>query len=148
MKISSIKDLHKITKKIKKFIKIGDTILLYGEIGVGKTTFTRLLINDLNTSSNKIEVLSPTFNIILEYTVNKINIRHFDLYRIKNKKDLNNIGIFENTNENITIIERPELLKIKPQNRLDIYFKYSKDMKVRYIKIFKYGNLKKNEFKF
>ncbi len=147
MKISSIKDLHQVTKTIKKYITVGDTILLYGEIGVGKTTFTRLLINDLNTNSKKIEVLSPTFNIVLEYKIKKINIRHFDLYRIKHKKELDNIGIFENTNENITIIEWPELLEKKPKNRLDLYFKYSKDMKARYVKIFKYGSLKNYELR-
>mgnify|MGYP005691991235 CR=1 FL=1 len=111
MKISSVCELQKIAKKIKQKINIGDSILLYGEIGVGKTTFTRLLINHISQTNRKIEVLSPTFNIVIEYFVNKINIRHFDLYRLKKVQDINNIGLFENINQSLTIIEWPEILE-------------------------------------
>lgn len=147
MKISSVCELQKIAKKIKQKINIGDSILLYGEIGVGKTTFTRLLINHISQTNRKIEVLSPTFNIVIEYFVNKINIRHFDLYRLKKVQDINNIGLFENINQSLTIIEWPEKLKKKPKNRVELHFKYNKDMKARNLKILKFGNPKKYEFR-
>ena len=147
MKISSVSELQKIAKKIKQKINIGDSILLYGEIGVGKTTFTRLLINHISQTNRKIEVLSPTFNIVIEYFVNKINIRHFDLYRLKKAKDINNIGLFENINQSLTIIEWPEKLKKKPKNRIELHFKYTNDMKARNLKILKFGNPKKYEFR-
>ena len=147
MKISSVSELQKIAKKIKQKINIGDSILLYGEIGVGKTTFTRLLINHISQTNRKIEVLSPTFNIVIEYFVNKINIRHFDLYRLKKVQDINNIGLFENLNQSLTIIEWPEKLKKKPKNRVELHFKYTNDMKTRNLKILKFGNPKKYEFK-
>ena len=147
MKISSVSELQKIAKKIKQKINIGDSILLYGEIGVGKTTFARLLINNISQINRKIEVFSPTFNIVIEYFVNKINIRHFDLYRLKKGQDINNIGLFENINQSLTIIEWPEKLKKKPKNRVELHFKYTNDMKGRNLKILKFGNSKKYEFR-
>ena len=84
MKISSIRELEKITNKIKKILLPGDTILLYGEIGVGKTTFTRLLINSYEKENKikKSEVLSPTFNIIFEYEIKKFKIQHFPMEKL------------------------------------------------------------------
>ena len=99
MKISSIHDLEKISNKIKKKLAPGDVIFLYGEIGVGKTTFARLLINNYEKEKNlKVsEVLSPTFNIVFEYDIKKLTIKHYDLYRLKNNSDIKNIGLFENS---------------------------------------------------
>ena len=96
MKISSIHDLEKISNKIKKKLTPGDVIFLYGEIGVGKTTFARLLINNYEKEKNlKVsEVLSPTFNIVFEYDMKKLTIKHYDLYRLKNERDIKNIGLF------------------------------------------------------
>ena len=90
MKISSINELKKISNKIKKKLTPGDVIFLYGEIGVGKTTFARLLINNYEKEKNlKVsEVLSPTFNIVFEYDIKKFTIKHYDLYRLKNDNDI------------------------------------------------------------
>ena len=124
MKISSIKDLEKISNKIKKKLKLGDVIFLYGEIGVGKTTFARLLINNYEREKNlKVsEVLSPTFNIVFEYDIKKLTIKHYDLFRLKNESDIKNIGLFEDLEQTITLIEWPELIKKKPSNRIDLFF--------------------------
>ena len=123
MKISSIHDLEKISNKIKKKLAPGDVIFLYGEIGVGKTTFARLLINNYEKEKNlKVsEVLSPTFNIVFEYDIKKLTIKHYDLYRLKNDRDIKNIGLFEDLEQTITLIEWPELIKEKPRIEL-IYF--------------------------
>ena len=106
MKISSIHDLKKISNKIKKKLAPGDVIFLYGEIGVGKTTFARLLINNYEKEKNlKVsEVLSPTFNIVFEYDIKQLTIKHYDLYRLKNDSDINNIGLFEDLEQTITLI--------------------------------------------
>ena len=121
MNISSPKDLNKITEKINKIISPGDYIFLFGEIGSGKTTFTRHLVNSLEIKNklSESEVLSPTFNIVYEYEINNILIKHFDLYRLRSKDELNNLGIFDNTEDIITIIEWPELIDEKPLNRLE-----------------------------
>ena len=124
MKISSILDLQKITNKIKNILLPGDVIFLYGQIGVGKTTFVRLLINNYENENNlkKSEVLSPTFNIVFEYEIKDFTIEHYDLYRLKNEKEIKNIGLFTNLEKNITIVEWPELIKKTPINRIDLFF--------------------------
>ena len=148
MKISSILDLQKITNRIKKILLPGDVIFLYGQIGVGKTTFARLLINNYENEKKlkKSEVLSPTFNIMFEYDIKDFTIEHYDLHRLKNEKEIINIGLFANLEENITIVEWPELIKKKPINRIDLFFEYSKDMNERTLTIKTSGRLKVNEF--
>ena len=148
MKISSIKNLEKLSNNIKSKILTGDTILLYGEIGVGKTTFARLFINNFEKYNKlkKSEVLSPTFNIVYEYKIKDFTIKHYDLYRLKNEQEITNVGLFENIEENITLIEWPELIKKKPLNRIDIFFEYEKNMNSRILKIKTYGRLKEYEF--
>ena len=148
MKISSIHELEEISNKIKKKLTPGDVIFLYGEIGVGKTTFARLLINNYEKEKNlKVsEVLSPTFNIVFEYDVKKFTIKHYDLYRLKNDSDIKNIGLFEDLEQTITLIEWPELIKEKPSNRIDLFFEYSDNMIERSLIIKTNGRLKIHEF--
>tara|TARA_B100001013_G_C24405745_1_gene361926 strand:- start:51 stop:497 length:447 start_codon:yes stop_codon:yes gene_type:complete len=148
MKISSIRELEKIANKIKKILSPGDTIFLYGEIGVGKTTFSRLLINSYENENKlkKSEILSPTFNIVFEYDIKKFVIKHFDLYRLNSNTDIKNIGLFENTKNVITLIEWPELLKEKPLNRIDLFFEYKEDYNERSLVIKTNGRLKNHEF--
>ncbi len=148
MKISSIRELEKIADKIKKKLSKGDTIFLYGEIGVGKTTFARLLINkyEIEKKISKSEVLSPTFNIVFEYDIIDFTIKHFDLYRLKSIEDLKNLGLFENSNQNITLIEWPELINNKPKNRLDLFFEYKENYEQRSLTIKTNGRLKNYEF--
>ena len=127
MKISSLKDLHKFTNKISEIILPGDYLFLFGEIGVGKTTFARQLINvfELKNNIKKSEVLSPTFNILFEYELKDFIIKHYDLYRLKNEEEIKNLELFEIEEKNITLIEWPELIKNKPTNRIDLFFKYA-----------------------
>ena len=148
MELSSLQDTQNLSKKISKIIKLGDTIFLYGEIGVGKTTFVRYLINHLEVE-NKIkesDILSPTFNIIYDYDIGKIKIHHYDLYRVKNNKDILELGMFENSKDLITIVEWPELIKTKPSDRTDIFLKYSKLNNSRKVEIL--GNGKWKDYSF
>jgi len=148
MKISSIRELEKISNKIKKILSPGDVVFLHGEIGVGKTTFARLLINNYESEKKlkKSEVLSPTFNIVFEYDIKEFTIKHFDLYRLKNERDIQNIGLYENSERSIILIEWPELIKKKPSNRIDIFFEYMEDMNERSLIIKTNGRLKIHEF--
>ena len=148
MKISSLSDLAKIANNIKKILTPGDCLFLYGEIGVGKTTFARLLINNYELENNikKSEVLSPTFNIVFEYDIKYFTIKHYYLYLLKNDKDIQNIGMFENTEQCITLIEWPELIKEKPLNRIDLFFEYTNDMNERSLNIKTRGRIKIHEF--
>ena len=148
MQLKSLEDTQNFSENISKIIGPGDIIFLYGEIGVGKTTFVRFFINYLE-SKKKIknsDVLSPTFNIVYDYNVENIKILHYDLYRLKNYKDIFQLGMFETSDDSIKIIEWPELIKPKPKNRIDIEFKYSKLIDSRQVKIFGFGKWKDYKF--
>ena len=148
MQLKSIQDTQIFSKNISKIIKAGDIIFLYGEIGVGKTTFTRFLINFLESKNGikNSEVLSPTFNIVYDYDIKKTKILHYDLYRLKNYKDISQLGIFETSNKSIKIVEWPELIDPMPKDRIDIRFKYSKLTDCREVKIIGFGKWKDYKF--
>ena len=127
---------------------MGDIIFLYGEIGVGKTSFARFFINFFESKNGikNSDVLSPTFNIVYDYDVKDIKILHYDLYRLKNYRDISQLGIFETSNNSIKIVEWPELIKPKPKDRIDILFEYSKLMESRKVKITGFGKWKDYKF--
>ena len=148
MQLKSLEDTKKFSEKISKIVSAGDVIFIYGEIGVGKTTFVRYFINHLE-SKNKIknsDVLSPTFNIVYDYNVGKKKILHYDLYRLKNYNDISQLGMFETSDNHIKIIEWPELIKPKPKDRVDILFQYSKSINSREIKVTGRGKWKDHKF--
>ena len=126
MKLNSLEDTFNLSKKIGKVLSNGDVIFLYGEIGVGKTTFARGLINNLEIEKrmNESQILSPTFNIVFDYEIKKLKIMHYDLYRLKNNTDINELGIFAEIKDHITLIEWPELIEKKPNDRVELFFSY------------------------
>ena len=148
MQLKSLEDTQNFSKGISKIISVGDIIFLYGEIGVGKTTFVRFFINYLESKNGvkNSEVLSPTFNIVYDYDVGNLKILHYDLYRLKNYKDISQLGMFETSNNSIKIIEWPELIKPKPKDRVDILFQYSKLKDSRKAKITGFGKWKDYKF--
>ena len=127
MIIKSLDRLQLISQKIADKVSNKDCIFLIGEIGVGKTTFTRKFINYLQKKAGdkQTEVLSPTFNLLYEYDIRKIKIMHYDLYRIKKKEELNQLSIFNENEKTVKIIEWPELIKNIVVDRLELYFSYS-----------------------
>ena len=129
MIIKSLDHLQLISKKIADNIHTNDCIFLIGEIGVGKTTFTRNLINYLQKIKNveQTEVLSPTFNLLYEYDIKNLKLMHYDLYRIKNSKDLEQLGIFNENIESIKIIEWPQLIETNVTDGLELNISYSKN---------------------
>ena len=148
MQLKSLEDTQNFSRNISKIISAGDIIFLYGEIGVGKTTFVRFLINHLESKNGikKSDVLSPTFNIVYDYDIGNIKIIHYDLYRLKNYKDISQLGMFETSNDSIKIVEWPELIESKPKDRVDIQFQYSKLIDSRKVKIVGIGKWKDYKF--
>ena len=135
MIIKSLDHLQLISKKIADKISEKDCIFLVGEIGVGKTTFTRSLINYFQKREGikQTEVLSPTFNLLYEYDIKKIKVMHYDLYRIKNIKELNQLGIFNENDNAIKIIEWPQLIKTNVTDRLELHLSYGNNENERKI---------------
>ena len=148
MQLKSLKATKYFSRNISKIIKAGDVVFLKGEIGVGKTTFVRFLINHLEVENKikKSDILSPTFNIVYDYDIGKIKVHHYDLYRIKNHKDIMELGMFDISKDHIKIVEWPELIKLKPKNRIDISFHYSKLENSRKVKITGFGKWKDYKF--
>ena len=145
MEFISIQKLKTYSTNIAKKIKNGDAIYLYGEIGAGKTTFVRFLINYLQKKNKKKleEIVSPTFTIVQYYKISKeVNIAHYDLYRIKKTKDLQNIGLSEQQDSFINIVEWPELIKNKSNHRIEIYLKHSRKINLRKIHVKYFGRFK------
>ena len=148
--ISEEKDTKSVAEKFSKLIKQGDFILLSGNLGVGKTTFVKYVINFFQKANKQkiTEVTSPTFTVMNEYQIKKILIKHYDLYRIKNKKELNNLGIQENLKDQITLVEWPEIIKkIKIQKGINLIFEYEENYTKRYLSIITENKKILNEFK-
>ena len=135
--LSSENKTEELAKKLSKKLQPGNIIFFYGEMGVGKTTFIKYLINGLQ-KKNKLkqtEVTSPTFNLLNEYQINKININHYDLYRLKSIQELKNLELFENSKNLISLVEWPQLIEEKPENLIELFFKYEDDYKKRFVHI-------------
>jgi len=118
--ILDIPELEKLSTNLCKDISVGDIYLFQGELGVGKTTFVKLLINNLfvlNNLPKPFSITSPTFPILITYELNSSQIYHYDLYRVKSLKELEELDFFENLNNNITFIEWPEMLISLPLKR-------------------------------
>ena len=135
--LSSEKETEELASTFLKKIKPGCFIFLYGEIGVGKTTFIRYLINQFQ-KLNKLEiteVTSPTFNLLNEYQINDFKINHYDLFRLKSNEEIKNLDLFEDNKNIITLVEWPQIIKEKPKNLIELVFEYGKDHKTRSVQI-------------
>ena len=135
--ISLEDNTSKLAKNFSRILNKGDIAYFHGEIGVGKTTFIRHLINNLQ-QLNKIdltEVTSPTFNLVNEYNVGNFIIQHYDLYRLTDYSEIKNIGLFENREEIVTLVEWPEKIKKTIDNKIDLFFEYNDDLNKRYLTI-------------
>ena len=146
MIVKSLDHLNSISVKISKKLEKGDCIFLVGEIGVGKTTFTRHLINNLQKQKGlkETEVLSPTFNLLYEYEIKDLKIMHYDLYRIKKTEELDHLGIFSDRLDTIKVIEWPDLIKTPLKNKLEIHLDYGQhenERNIKFVGFEKWANL-------
>ena len=136
--ITSEETTKELAKNLTGYLKGGDIIFLYGEMGVGKTTFVRYLINQFqkNKKIKITEVTSPTFNLLNEYEINSLVIKHYDLFRLKNKSEIKNLDLFKNSQNTITFIEWPQLIdKEKFAKTINLIFSYENELNNRSIKI-------------
>ena len=131
--ISSEKQTRALAKRLSNFFKKGDLVFLFGEIGTGKTTFVKNFINNLQKKNqeNITEVPSPTFNILNEYKIKNLDIYHYDLYRVKDKEELQNLGKIDENSNALVFVEWPELLKKNILNYIGLYFEYEDDLNKR-----------------
>ena len=135
--LSSENKTEELAKKLLKKLKPGNIVFLYGEMGVGKTTFIKYLINGFEKSSDLpiSEVSSPTFNLLNEYQVGSKKIKHYDLFRIKNKRDTNDLNIYEKDKNLITFVEWPQLIKDNQEKVIELRFNYENELNNRSVEI-------------
>ena len=131
--LKCVEDTKNMAKDIAPFIK-NNIIFLNGEIGAGKTTFTKYLVEIYGLND---EVCSPTFSLENRYNTKNGLIIHFDLYRIKNEEELDMIGFYDTLKEDATIlIEWADKFNIEKyiKNYKIISFKIH-DSNIRYVTI-------------
>ena len=150
MIVKTLDHLNLISKKIANKISKKDNIYLFGEIGVGKTTFARNLINNLQLRENvkATNVLSPTYNIMFEYKIKNLKVLHYDFYRLGDMEEIEKLGFFYSNEDIVNIIEWPQLLNYKNPDRLEIYLSYVKNENERELKFItkgKWSELSLNE---
>ena len=119
--IKNLQELQQFAELIKAQIRVGDAniICLNGDLGAGKTEFSRLFINLF--AEKNITVPSPTYNIVQIYELDSSTINHFDLYRIEDEEELHEIGFEELLESGVSLIEWPE-------NAVDALKRYEKQI--------------------
>ena len=136
--ITSEKSTRELAERLTSYFKGGEYIFLYGEMGVGKTTFVKYFINkfQIDEKSELSEVTSPTFNLLNEYKTNNFIIKHYDLFRIKNNSEIQDLDIFDKNKKTITLVEWPSLLEeINKVKSIDLFFIYENELKNRTVQI-------------
>ena len=136
--ISLEETTKELAKNFSNYLKGGEVIFLYGEMGVGKTTFVKYLINQFQIKKKLqiTEVTSPTFNLLNEYEIDDLIIKHYDLFRLKDKSEVINLDLFDKNQNTITLIEWPELINKENFNKtIDLIFNYENELNNRSVKI-------------
>ncbi len=140
--VLDITETETLSSKFSKYLELGDVVMLSGDLGTGKTTISRFIINNLFSLNNLVKpasIKSPTYPILITYNLNEYDIYHYDLYRIKNIVELEELDFFENIQNAITLIEWPEILINLPFVQKYYYVNlelYSENKRVVTIKYF------------
>ena len=136
--ITSEKSTRELAEKLIPYFNGGEYVFLYGEMGVGKTTFVKHFINKFHTNDKLelTEVTSPTFNLLNEYKTKKFTIKHYDLFRIRNISEIKDLDIFDKNNQSITLVEWPQILENNDEVKsIDLFFTYENELKNRTVQI-------------
>lgn len=122
MLLFSVEEMQGLAERVADMLRPGDCLTLAGDLGSGKTTFTQRVIEHL--SDELVGVTSPTFNLLQTYDVVLLNgtpttIWHYDLYRLEDASELEELGLEDALEQGITIIEWPEIVQYQlPRNRI------------------------------
>ena len=134
MELKSLDSTKKVAEAVAINLKQHDFILLSGNLGAGKTTFTRFLIHYLQQKNQRPleEIVSPTFSIVQYYDLGKnLKVAHYDFYRLKKEKEISNIGLFDTAKDFINIIEWPEIAMNLLNDFLQIKFTHDLNKDLR-----------------
>ena len=126
IKLTSLKDTENLAKKVAGLLRPGRMLALYGDLGAGKTTFARMLIQSI--LGPETEVPSPTFTLVQTYDLPQGTLWHFDLYRLNDPEEIWELGFEDAQSTGIMIVEWPERLgPYLPKDRLEIHLSINDD---------------------
>lgn len=132
--LKNLEDTKVLATFIAKHLSPGDVVTFRGNLGAGKTSFVKYMINSL--SKSEVEVTSPSFNLLHIYDQNNIELWHFDLYRLKDIDEIYELGIEDAFIKGVSLIEWPEIIdKILPKNRLEIKLSFAEKENARIVNL-------------
>lgn len=135
-RLYSLTDLENLAKRLAEQVTPGDVICLYGTLGVGKTTFSRLFIQALGYQD---AVPSPTFTLLQTYETNPV-VAHYDLYRLNDPEEILELGLEEAIQQGVVLVEWPGRLgPYLPKDRLEIHLSFATTEEARELEIKKEG---------
>ncbi|MCJ8343606.1 MAG: tRNA (adenosine(37)-N6)-threonylcarbamoyltransferase complex ATPase subunit type 1 TsaE [Cetobacterium sp.] len=142
-RILKFQEINDIAKKLGECVKSGEVVALIGDLGTGKTTFTKNFAKSFGIEEN---LKSPTFNYVLEYFDGKYPLYHFDVYRLSDAEEIYEIGYEDYINsDGVSLIEWADIIESElPKEYIEIKLDYA-DEDSRKISIKYIGNEKKEE---
>jgi len=139
MDLPDLQATERLAKMIAMEAETGDVICLKGELGVGKTAFTRAFVSSFFAEG--IEVPSPTFGLVQAFSAPEFSILHYDLYRIKHQNELAELGLEEAFSSGVTLIEWPEIIRpLLPENFIELNLAYGKTEESRVASLSAHGS--------
>jgi tRNA threonylcarbamoyl adenosine modification protein YjeE len=121
IKNACLADVERLAESLSCLVKAGDFIALHGDLGAGKTAFARAFIKAMFPAGAKPEVPSPTFCLLQLYDAGRLQIYHFDFYRLSDPGGAFELGLEDALCEGVTIAEWPEnIAELLPHDRLEV----------------------------
>jgi hypothetical protein len=105
LRLADLAATEALGARIATGLQVGDTVALKGDLGAGKTTLARAILRALDVTER---VPSPTFTLVQSYDTPGLPVRHYDLYRIREAREIDELGLEEALDEGAALIEWPE----------------------------------------
>ena len=123
---SSETETSKVGSELARLLTVGSVVLLFGDLGAGKTAFVRGLAEALGVDRR--QVSSPTFALMQEYRGGRLPLFHVDLYRLDDPREIDDLGLEEITCEGVLAIEWAEKMMRPPANAIRVSFVYTSEV--------------------
>ena len=142
-KVLNFKEIDKVAEKLADYVQSGDVVALIGDLGTGKTTFTKKFAETLGVTDN---LKSPTFNYVLEYFSGRLPLYHFDVYRLGEAEEIYEVGYEDYLGgDGVMLIEWADIIQSElPKEYIRITLEYDGD-ETRGVSLEYVGNKEKEE---